>query len=117
VRSKPEECLAAALESNPLHGWDLVREYQFDPTRRWSFDFAFPSQKLAAEVEGQRHRTFKGHREDCEKMNQALVQGWRVLRFPADQTRHVSEWVEIIHEALCGSSSPSAPSTSGVYDA
>lgn len=33
--SKAEECLAAALEAQPLPGWDLTREYPFDKARRW----------------------------------------------------------------------------------
>jgi hypothetical protein len=36
--SKAEECLAAALEAEPLPGWDLTREYPFDKARRWFED-------------------------------------------------------------------------------
>lgn len=81
--SKGEECLAAALEADPLPGWDLIRQYKFDSTRRWTFDFAWPSQKLAIEVEGQYHRTHKGQKADGDKFNEAVRQGWRVLRTPA----------------------------------
>jgi very-short-patch-repair endonuclease len=60
------------------------REYRFHPTRRWRFDFAWPAEKLAVEIEGRgRHQTFIGFRNDCEKYNAALLLGWRVLRFPA----------------------------------
>lgn len=99
--SAGEDALAAALEAEPLPGWDLVREYEFDPARKWKFDFAFPSQKLAAEVEGRYHRTWAGHRNDCEKFNEAARQGWRVLRFPTDQSRRASEWAALIREVLC----------------
>lgn len=60
-------------------------EFRFHPTRRWRFDFAWPDQKLALEIEGgvyvvgahTRGAHFEG---DCEKYAEALVLGWRVLR-------------------------------------
>lgn len=100
-QSKGEECLAEALAANPLPGWDLTREHKLDASRRWTFDFAFPSQKLAIEVDGQRHRTYKGQRSDSEKLNEAVRQGWRVLRFPQDQHRKAAEWVLLVRELLC----------------
>ena len=96
-----EDVLAAALEADPVPGWDLTREYRFHPDRLWRFDFAFPSVKLAVEVDGQRHRTFAGIRSDCEKLNEAARLGWRVLRFPSDQARHAHEWAQLIREVLC----------------
>jgi very-short-patch-repair endonuclease len=64
------------------------REYRFggrDGQRRWRFDFAFPEQKLAVEVDGGiysggRHTRGAGVERDCEKYNEALLCGWRVLR-------------------------------------
>lgn len=102
-RSKAEECLAAALESNPLPGWDLVREYQFDASRRWSLDFAWPSQRLAIEVEGHYHRTHAGQVKDSEKFNEAVRQGWRVLRYPANKLTppKARELVLLAWELLC----------------
>jgi very-short-patch-repair endonuclease len=101
--SKAEECLAAALEEQALPGWDLTREYPFDKGRRWKFDFAFPSQRLAIEVDGRYHRTFKGQRNDSEKFNEAVRQGWRVLRLPADRATppKAKEFVALILEVLC----------------
>ncbi|MCX6553156.1 MAG: hypothetical protein NTY02_19505 [Acidobacteria bacterium] len=62
-----------------------VREYRFDRVRRWRFDFAWPAQMVAAEVEGGlysqgRHVRGRGFTEDCAKYNAAALQGWRVLR-------------------------------------
>jgi very-short-patch-repair endonuclease len=57
------------------------REWRFHPTRKWRFDFAFPGEKLAIEVEGRRHLTYAGFIEDCDKYNTALKLGWRVLRY------------------------------------
>ena len=64
------------------------REFVFHPTRRWRFDFAWPSLYIAAECEGGvwsggRHTTPSGFTDDCEKYNAAAVLGWRVLRFPS----------------------------------
>ena len=79
-------------------------EYRFHPTRRWRFDFAWPDQKLAVEVEGGvfsngRHSRGKGFTEDCVKYNQAVLLGWRVLRFTTAQITQ-NEAVEIIKSAL-----------------
>lgn len=101
VRSAAEDALVAALEADPLEGWDLTREYRFHPTRRWRFDLAFPSQKLAIEVDGRgAHQTVVGVRRDCEKGNEAVRRGWRLLRFPATDKAHAREWAELVRECL-----------------
>lgn len=100
-KSKAEEALYEALVAQPLPGWDLEREWRFDDTRKWKFDFAFPSQRLAVEVEGQYHRTYAGHKKDCEKFNEATRQGWRILRFPSSQSGRASDWAALIREVLC----------------
>lgn len=101
--SKAEECLAAALEAEPLPGWDLVREYQFDASRKWTLDFAWPSQRLAIEVDGRRHRTLRGQNNDSLKFNEAVRQGWRILRCPADRMSKLRarELVRLAWELLC----------------
>jgi hypothetical protein len=65
----------------------LEREVQFDPVRKWRFDFAISRLKLACEIEGGvwsggRHTTGAGFEKDAEKYNAAALQGWTVLRFP-----------------------------------
>jgi len=61
------------------------REYVFHPTRKWRFDFAFPFQKIAVEVEGNAWSVKGGGRHmqdgDLEKYNAAAKLGWRVFRF------------------------------------
>jgi len=58
-----------------------VREHQFDPTRKWRFDFAWIEQKVAVEIEGKDHQMNQRYTSDMEKYNAAITQGWRLLRF------------------------------------
>lgn len=64
-----------------------AREYRFCTTRRWRFDFAWPEQKVAVEVDGgtwgasSRHTSGAGYERDCIKLNAAVLDGWAVLRF------------------------------------
>ena len=62
-----------------------VTEYRFHETRKWRFDFAFPSARIAIECEGGtysggRHVRGQGFEDDCEKYNHAVCLGWLVLR-------------------------------------
>jgi very-short-patch-repair endonuclease len=103
MSSLAEEYLAKALAANPVPGWDLVREYRFHETRRWRFDFAFPSQKLAIEIDGQGggHSRVKAVRDECEKYNAAVLLGWRIMRFPATDRLQAHAWARLIREVLC----------------
>jgi len=63
-----------------------TREYRFDPVRKWRFDFAWPDQKVAVELDGGiwtkgGHSTGSGIMRDMEKSNAAQLDGWLVLRF------------------------------------
>ena len=62
-----------------------VREMYFAKPRMWRFDFAWPDQMIALEVDGGiwtggRHTKGAGYQADCEKLNEAAVLGWRVFR-------------------------------------
>ena len=66
------------------------REHRFDAGRMWRFDFAWPSAKVAVEIEGgtfsrgkTRHTSSTGHQSDCEKYNAAAIAGWCVLKYTA----------------------------------
>jgi very-short-patch-repair endonuclease len=71
-----------------------VAEWRFHPTRRWRFDWAWPDRKLALEIDGGlwqpgggRHNRGVGYVKDLEKLNEATILGWRVLRVqPQDMT-------------------------------
>lgn len=69
-----------------------VREHRFHPVRQWRFDLAFPERMVAVEVDGAvyaqgRHTRGKGFEDDCVKMNQAAVLGWRVFRYSTGQVK------------------------------
>jgi very-short-patch-repair endonuclease len=81
-----------------------VREYRFDPQRRWRFDFAWPDRMLAVEIEGGtwsggRHTRGSGYEADLEKYNAAALSGWTVLRFSGGQVRDGCA-IRVIGEAL-----------------
>ncbi len=80
--SAAEETLALHFRA---HGLTPEREHRFHPKRRWRFDFAFPGQMLAVEVEGGlytngRHTRGAGYEADLEKYGEAMRMGWSVYR-------------------------------------
>src|SRR5690242_3360565 len=84
------------------------REYRFDQGgRKWRFDFAWPGQSVAVEIEGGiwtrgRHSRGSGMEADARKYNTAVIQGWKVLRFTGGMVRS-GEGIRTLKEALtCG---------------
>lgn len=66
------------------------RELLFAPPRRWRFDFAWPYDRLAVEIEGGvwsggRHTRGGGFSGDVEKYNAAALLGWTVVRATAKE--------------------------------
>lgn len=81
---------------------NIEGELVFHPTRKWRWDWAFPKLKLGIEIQGQgRHQRYVGYREDCEKLNAAVLLGWRPLWFVAAERKHISDWVDTITLAVC----------------
>lgn len=79
-------------------------EYRFDRERKWRFDYAFPEQKVALEVEGGvwtrgRHTRGSGYVKDMEKYSEAAAQGWRIVRVTPDQLCTL-ETIELLKRAL-----------------
>lgn len=81
------------LEETFIRLWPIVtgnaappeREYRFHADRRWRFDFAWPTQRVAVEAEGGtwsggRHVRGSGFEADVEKYNTAAATGWRIFR-------------------------------------
>ena len=63
----------------------FISEHRFHPPRRWRFDWAHINNMVGIEYEGfgKGHFGAVGYSNDCEKYNQAAVDGWKVLRFTA----------------------------------
>ena len=63
----------------------LTPELRFHKTRKWRFDYACERAKIAIELDGGvfgngRHNRASGFLKDCEKLNAAAFEGWRVFR-------------------------------------
>ena len=88
--------LVGALPVRPADRYGLVglcraarlpvpaTEYRFHVARRWRFDYAWPAEKLALEVEGGlwvagRHSRGSGAVADLEKYSEAAIAGWRIV--------------------------------------
>lgn len=74
---------------------EYVEELEFHPDRKFRFDWAIPSLKIAIEYEGvfakkSRHTTISGYTMDCEKYNLAQISGWKVLRYTAKNYNDLS---------------------------
>jgi len=74
--------------------------------RKWKFDYAWPSHRVAVELEGGVW-VGKGHAApvrfigDCEKYNRASLDGWMLLRYTVtDINKSPGRIVEELREAL-----------------
>ena len=59
-------------------------ETMFHPTRKWRWDYCWPAQKLALEVQGGiwvkgAHSSGVGIQRDIEKFSEGAALGWRLL--------------------------------------
>lgn len=76
-------------------GYDFEREFEFaKPKRKWRSDFYIKDKKLLVEIDGisynkvgGRHQMGIGYQGDCEKLNEAVVAGYAVLRFTPAMVR------------------------------
>lgn len=67
-------------------GVDVIREYRFLHDRRFRFDLAIVSSKVAIEFDGGifnqgRHIRAIGFATDAKKSNLATMHGWKLLRY------------------------------------
>jgi hypothetical protein len=87
---------AAPVRAHPHPSFAALRlpeaetEVRFSQTRKFRFDFAWPSFKIALEIEGGawqygRHNRASGFLKDMEKYNLATLTGWKVLRYTPQQ--------------------------------
>ena len=83
-------------------------EHRFHPPRRWRADYAWPDKKLLVELEGgvfikSRHTSPIGFINDCDKYNQAELDGWTLLRYTVEHLdKRPKEVANQILEALNG---------------
>jgi len=74
------------------HGPGIRARLKAAGLRDWRFDFAWPSEKVAVEIDGGvwsrgRHVRGAGFVGDMEKLNVAVLANWKVLRFSANHIR------------------------------
>lgn len=96
---------------------DIVphREYRFAEFKHWRFDLAYPTIKLAIEVDGHGygHGTYAAIRRDKTKINYAIEMGWRVLTYPSKSCETIKRRqriVDQINRAICGIADPESAS-------
>jgi hypothetical protein len=84
--SDGEEALAFQLRAV---GIPFIREFVFAAPRKWRADFAVMDNARGADLlievdggswSGGRHTTGSGFQADCDKLNEATILGFRVLR-------------------------------------
>lgn len=69
-----------------------VPEYVFAKPRRWRFDYAWPIQMVALEINGGvwtqgRHNRGAGAIADMEKLSEAAILGWRLIYATPEQVK------------------------------
>lgn len=101
AKSKLEDTFLALWRTLAKTSPTPEREYYFHPERKWRFDFAFPSSRVAVEMEGGiwtggGHNRGTIYNANCDKYNAAALMNWTVLRYT---TNHLQERpVQVIEE-------------------
>lgn len=85
-----ESLFLAQIQAEQLP--DPIYQHLFHPKRKWRFDFCWPEEMLAVEINGGNwiggaHARATGLKRDYEKLNAAQNWGWRVLQFDADMVK------------------------------
>jgi hypothetical protein len=109
--SREEQFLDAWKEHSPFGPEGMPeREYRFHPERGWRFDFAWPSLKVAVEIQGLGggHQSISGLRRDAEKFRAGLLDGWVIIPMTSpclgskakleDAVHYVAEILRLRHE-------------------
>jgi len=85
---------------------DIVTEHRFHPVRRWRFDYAILEHKIAIEKDGGvwmkgggAHSRPQNIIRDMEKLTQAAVLGWTVIRRTPDQLNS-QETLDLIRQTI-----------------
>ena len=80
-------------------------EHRFHPVRKWRFDLAWPSIKLAVEFQGGNfvaggHNRGAHQASDYDKLNEAQRLGWIVLQFGTVQMKDAAECVRVTIDTI-----------------
>ena len=89
-RDAEEELDAALTLAGPVFA-GYERQFGYIHGRKFRADFAWPAARLLVEVQGgawsgQAHGSITGVLADIERLNIAMLNGWRVLRFATGKT-------------------------------
>lgn len=92
---------------NEAYPGQWVNEFKGIPDRKFRFDCANPTLKIAIEIEGGlwitgRHNQPIGMIADMEKYNLAVLAGWKVLRYTTDTVRKTPWKIIEAVRLLCG---------------
>jgi very-short-patch-repair endonuclease len=80
--SYPEKIFRNALTSAGITGW--TPQYQ---NGIYCYDFAFVEHKIDVEIDGGTHQSDKVKRIDTRRDAWAVENGWKVIRFSADEVK------------------------------
>ncbi|MFB5946103.1 hypothetical protein [Albibacterium profundi] len=104
-KEKPTTDFFCKLVKSEL-GLDVTLEHRFHETRRWRFDYAILDHKIAIEKDGGlwlkgggAHSRPQNIKRDMEKLTQASVLGWIVIR-RTPQELNSTETMNLIREAI-----------------
>lgn len=111
VPSQLEELFAAAMprELEELAA-GVAREYEFGAclARKWRFDFAWPDQRIAVELDGgsylpmSRHGSGPGRDDEVIRDAAATLLGWRVFRVTRAVLKSGACWSWLRHALVGG---------------
>lgn len=104
-RKKNKSDLFCALVRSDLK-LEIVTEHRFHPTRRWRFDYAILEYKIAIEKDGGvwmkgggAHSRPQNILRDMEKLTQASVLGWTIIRRTPQQLNTI-ETLDLIKQTI-----------------
>lgn len=91
------EIICKLLKNNKI---EYQTEYKFLKNRKFRFDIAIVKYKIAIEFEGGvwiagRHTRGYGYINDIEKYNYAVLNGWKLLRYTAENFKNNKQYLII----------------------
>lgn len=88
------------------------RQYRYIPGRQFAADFAWPARRVLLEVQGGIHQTRDGRKRahgsetgikrDIDRLNLAMLAGWKLYRITPEQVEHrladglAIPWIELM---------------------